>query len=168
MAIGGRLGHLGGIGRRAEDLRGTSTVGMNCSRGMAVSKNGTCQTLAHEIGHTLGMRDVYVEASMVSLGLEETRRSYFDGDWNGGCDGPVSYDGVGTGSARYYERGRLHRSIVAELLMCGISDADTTTEGRDLSFGPVFGIGTDGLKYKVDCGAFNDLGRDNVRSPTHQ
>ena len=93
---------------------------------------------------------------------------YFDGDWNGGCDGPVSYDGVGTGSARYYERGRLHRSIVAELLMCGISDADTTTEGRDLSFGPVFGIGTDGLKYKVDCGAFNDLGRDNVRSPTHQ
>ena len=123
------------------------TIGGHNESGIVMSTNGTAVTLAHELGHRLGMADIYwqTEDNVVLSGF--TCWSRCMDDWNGGCSGS------GSAGARYYPSGTLQRNIVRSMLMDGMKD--NASYGVDITYGAVFGL--DGQGQESDCatGYFN-------------
>ena len=123
------------------------TIGGHGESGIVMSANGTAVTLAHELGHRLGMADVYwqTEDDVLLSGFACWSRCMED--WNGGCSGS------GRAGARYYPSGTLQRDIVRSMLMDGMKD--NTSYGVDITYGDVFGL--DGQGQEGDCatGYFN-------------
>ena len=117
-----------------------ATTGGNNWYGIVISANGTAATLAHEFGHALGLKDIYIsndeaDASIpfeqrIHVGYEYVRQEYSPSDWNGGCRGH------GHGGSRYYHSGMMMGALIPRLLMYGRSSG----EKRDLSLGSVYGI----------------------------
>ena len=150
-----------------------TTVGYNCPSGAVLTAFADGQTLAHEIGHAFGLRDIYVSNAsktnnVVTLkavgGDERPRYDRLELDWNYGCDGH------GEGGVRYYGKGVMMRDIIERLLMNGEGPA----RGSDISYGSVFGVLYDGegkldSDWRVDqapVGFFSDS--DATRNPVHQ
>ena len=111
------------------------------SMGIVVTSLATQSTLAHEIGHAFGLRDIYKsnegrkaeECPLVSLGSGEMASfSNLYDDWNGGCSGQ------GAPGARYYQSGTAMRNIVNRMLMLGAVPEDDTR--RDITNGGIYGV----------------------------
>ena len=117
-----------------------ATTGGNNWYGTVISAKGTGVTLAHEIGHAFGLKDIYISndeadasiplAQRIQAGYEYVRQEYMPSDWNGGCRGH------GYGGARYYRSGMMMGALIPRLLMYGHSFG----EKRDLSLGSVYGV----------------------------
>ena len=150
-----------------------TTVGYNCPSGAVLTAFADGQTLAHEIGHAFGLRDIYVSnasktnnvVTLKAVGVDERPRyDRLELDWNCGCDGH------GEGGVRYYGKGVMMRDIIERLLMNGEGPA----RGSDISYGSVFGVLYDGegkldSDWRVDqapVGFFSDPGA--TRNPVHQ
>ena len=121
--VGGILGREGIPG----DIRGLTS-----STGIALASCATSKTLAHEIGHLCGARDVYPTGDGVSLLSDSINSQRVPLDWNNGCRGH------GTAGVRYYRPSTKMSSIVESLLMCGESRENDSR--ADMSAGPVYGI----------------------------
>lgn len=136
---------------------GAETIGIHRSGVLAISAQAEGGvTFAHELGHYLGMRDVYASHKT------DGRRSYVQGrtcygyessDWNNGCVGSAGM----SGAERYYEAGTLHVKIIDRMLMNGSVDKSTGNEkGRDITSGMVYGYDRQGVLGDVDTGFFKD------------
>lgn len=136
------------------------TIGGHGGSGIVISARGGTLTLAHEIGHSFGMHDVYckVRNGLIFQGL--AKRSWNMNDWNGGCDGH------GHAGARYYASGTFQRQLIQRMLMNGRkTDEDV---GRDITYGAIHGFnsGDSNAVDDVDTGFFDNI--DHVSHPCHQ
>ena len=119
----------------------SSTKAAHNGHGIVVTSRATRCTLAHEIGHAIGMHDIYLtnadqkEENDALLKLLDNEKASFDhlkGDWNGGCDGS------GSGGVRYYRNGTSMKALVGRMLMLGeVPEVDVR---RDVSAGCVYGV----------------------------
>ena len=139
-------------------------LGLNDARGLALAKAGNSITLAHEIGHAFGMRDIYAQTPSGAMLPEYVKPCYSNlpHDWNGGCIGRES------GGVRYYARGTSQRMIIRRMLMDGFKVDES--EGRCITFGSVCGLGKSGsghAQMNVATGFFYDADGDNNYNPTH-
>jgi hypothetical protein len=112
-------------------------------RGITLSAQTDVVTLAHEIGHAFGLRDVFV----ANMGLGESippgdeksvegqkmRRACSEHDWNGGCRGH------GDGGCRYYPVGTRLSTLLCRLLMYGVEMSEIPS-GTDITWGYVTGV----------------------------
>ena len=111
------------------------------SHGIVLTPRATQYTLAHEIGHALGMDDIYVtnanqkedaDPLLVLLASEKASHTHLTDDWNGGCCGR------GSGGTRYYRSGMSMEEIVGRMLMLGeVSKEDIR---RDITTGDIYGV----------------------------
>lgn len=88
--------------------RGVTIAG----QGVAIDRNATGQTLAHEFGHACGLHDVYVTHTNAAPGLVVTggvRRAWAPGDWP-----------AGDSEENYYPAGVDQPTLVRRLLMFGL------------------------------------------------
>ena len=139
-------------------------IGLNNGQGLAIAKTGDAVTLAHEIGHAFGMRDVYAQTPSGVMLPEHVKPCYSNmpHDWNGGC---IGHDSAGV---RYYARGTSQQMIIRRMLMDGCKKDET--DGRCITFGSVHGLGRAGSGYvqtDVATGFFYDADGDNDYNPTH-
>ena len=149
--------------------KGMVTVGLHCSRGIAIAAAADGVVLAHEVGHALGMRDVYPETPDAGLGLLEVRRELIPNDWNNGCFGPVGRTPSSEASSRYYKSPLLQSQLIRRLLMNGMGGSGGgLSAGIDIPYGSVYGFDSSDVLSDVDTGAFSDSGNDNTRVPCHQ
>ena len=149
-------------------------VGANSSGGIVLTARADVRTLAHEIGHAFGLRDIYVSArekdegvsgeDAKDVGLVAMVSTCALDDWNGGCYGR------GDPGSRYYQDGTRMFSIIPRLLMYGVAMEDGR---RDLTIGNVDGVwyrgdGTSREWYDSDApvGFFKNL--DRKESPCHE
>ena len=119
----------------------SSTKAAHNGHGIVVTSRATQCTLAHEIGHAIGMHDIYEtnadqkEENDPLLALLDNEKASFDhlkGDWNGGCDGS------GSGGVRYYRSGTSMKELVGRMLMLGeVPEVDVR---RDITAGCVYGV----------------------------
>ena len=87
-------------------------------------------TLAHELGHELGARDIYrLKGGLDVIGEEFCYNHAFD-DWSNGCV---------MGGSGYYRRGITCDEIILRLLMFG-HGSDAPSRGRDMTIGGVYGV----------------------------
>ena len=117
-------------------------VGANSAGGIVIRASATVGTLAHEIGHAFGLRDIYVSAREKDeyvfgaddkdVGQVTISSSSAPEDWNGGCCG------FGDSGARYYQGGTKRSAIIPRLVMYGIVTPDDIR--RDITTGNVDGI----------------------------
>ena len=150
-------------------------LGMNCASGMVMTAGADGRTLAHEIGHALGMEDIYasnvgVTNETVSLksipASERPKYVFMESDWNLGCDGH------GDGGCRFYGKHVFHRDILDRMLMNG--ERHTSSGGRDITMGDIHGVRYtgDGIldsDWKIGLapvGFFTNV--DRGTSPVHQ
>ena len=149
------------------------TIGYNCPSGAVLTAFADGRTLAHEIGHAMGLHDIYVSNAsktndVITLKAvdadERPRYGHLELDWNCGCEGH------GAGGVRYYGKSLMMNDIIERLLMHGEGSA----LGRDISYGNVFGVGYEG-DGKIDgdwklelapVGFFSNPGV--TRNPVHQ
>ena len=136
------------------------TVGGHNSSGIVISASGVALSLAHEIGHSFGMHDIYRNArnGLIFHGL--SKRSWNMSDWNGGCDGH------GNAGARYYPSGTFQHQLIQRMLMDGMK-ADVAV-GRDITYGAIrgFNSGDSNAVGDVDTGFFDNI--DHISQPCHQ
>jgi hypothetical protein len=99
--------------------------GINNDEGTILAANATGRTLAHEVCHACGLKDIYVSSTNTSLivagGVNETRMA---SDWSGG----------------YYAAGIQQTGIIQKLLMYGI-DNQASANKVDIPNGSVYGLG---------------------------
>ena len=115
-------------------------MGSTCGRGMVLTRRATSTTLAHEIGHSFGLQDIYTsskesDALADDVSLSEyllVGKEFSPDDWNGGCDGH------GRGGVRYYSRGTTMQSVIGRMLMYGSRQPYDTR--RDITAGGVYGV----------------------------
>ena len=118
-----------------------SSKAANSDYGLVMTTIATRYTLAHEIGHTFGMCDIYVtnlqrkgvaEPLVSLLTSEKATSARLAGDWNGGCKG------LGNAGTRYYRSGISMAEIVGRMLMLGeVPEEDIR---RDISAGDIYGV----------------------------
>lgn len=163
--------------RDVSDGSAQLTVGLHCARGIAVvGQVGSGMVFAHEVGHALGMRDIYADNGGSLLTLEEVRQYSVPYDWSGGCEGVDNnlpwHDLMPSGSSRYYRLGALQSELVRRMLMNGCADrASAQFSGEsipDITYGSVFGVDVEGEGLMVPTGAFYDSDGDNTRHPINQ
>jgi len=133
------------------------TEGMNNSKGAIIRGGATLGTTAHELGHTLGLQDIYASSDKTSFHVEigaPVRSEWLPNDW----------------SAFYVEE-LTQATLLTRLLMYGSNDRT----GTDISSGPVYGlhytvVSTNGLLqpvYSVDVNGATGLNSITNRSPVH-
>ena len=105
----------------------TSTTIRNM-RQIVLTSNLNPMTLAHELGHVLGARDIYTCKGDVDIFGEEFCYESASKDWSGGCM---------RGGSGYYRRGTLCSDIVTRLLMYGVASG---SRGHDITIGGVYGV----------------------------
>ena len=107
---------------------GTANVvvnGTTTRKGILISACATTSTLAHEIGHAFGLKDVYVSYQGIAQSAHgPLSESKTPDDWNGG-----------TGQ-RYYTPGTGIESLIPKLLMYG-GGGDSRA---DITIGGVYGL----------------------------
>lgn len=124
--VHGIYDEAGGLDR----IRGATSSG-----GIVISSCAVATTLAHEIGHLCGARDIYLGNTQGDEDVSAefmAMRNAID-DWNGGCYGS------GASGARYYPSNTRMLSIIPRLLMYGYSSEDEDNR-RDLTRGDVLGV----------------------------
>ena len=111
-----------------------SIRGLTSESGIVISACAAENTLAHEIGHLCGARDIYIEGPKGVCNISNDKVSMLNmpGDWNGGCVGH------GSAGARYYAYGLDMKRVIGRLLMYGESSDDDRR--RDLPAGDVLGV----------------------------
>ena len=99
---------------------------MNASiLGIVASTNATGLALAHEIGHSCGLKDIYEEHDGTSqIVTGDISHERLPDDW--GCDG----------NARYYPATLNQVGLLRRLLMYGFN----VNAQSDLSYGDVYGL----------------------------
>ena len=150
-------------------------LGINCASGMVMTAGADGRTLAHEIGHALGMEDIYASnvgatnetVSLKSISATERPKCVFmESDWNLGCDGH------GDGGCRFYGKHVFLRDIFDRMLMNG--ERHTSSGGRDITMGDIHGVSYTGVgvfdsDWKIGLapvGFFTNV--DRGTSPVHQ
>ena len=117
------------------------TIAANSVLGLIATKGADYLSLAHEIGHAFGMKDIYIsnandrrsnEPLVEILPADKVRSSYLVDDWNGGCSGS------GAGGARYYRYGLSMNEVVLRMLMNGVCGSNDNA--RDITNGRIFGV----------------------------
>ena len=110
-------------------------LGLTSRYGIVLSSAAYLTTLAHEIGHLCGARDIYLKADegRLTMAGDFVRWDYTPDDWNGGCYGR------GEAGARYYPSGTTMAEIISRMLMNGLKSAGD--RHYDMTLGPVYGIG---------------------------
>ena len=117
-----------------------SALAFSCGTGareIVTDSNCVGDLLAHEIGHALGLEDVYADSWDSSFGKRSLRRVIADGtissrhfsdsnDWNGGS------------GERYYPYDAMRAYLMPRFLMCG---ASTSSGSIDLPLDKVKGVG---------------------------
>lgn len=94
-------------------------------QGIVVSTNATVTTLAHEIGHALGLKDIYFAYQGISRSANgPVIEAMMPDDWNGGS------------GQRYYSSGTRIENLIPQLLMYGGSG----DERADITIGGVYGL----------------------------
>jgi hypothetical protein len=97
--------------------------------GIVASTNANALTLAHEIGHSCGLYDIYESHDGISLKVTgDISKSRLPDDW--GCNG----------DARYYPAGLNQVGLINRLLMHGFGSSSTSMSTLDLSYGDVYGL----------------------------
>ncbi len=100
-------------------------LGSNNRNGIVLSASANGQTLAHEIGHAIGLKDIYGVYFNPNMIVDlPVRRSWEPSDWSGN-------DPQG-----FYQPEYSQVNLVRRLIMCGDGNAGC----RDFSAGPVYGI----------------------------
>ena len=124
--------------------------GANHEGGMVLASTADGITLAHEIGHAFGLRDIYVSndiytnntVSLKVLGTEEMPcAEKMPWDWNCGCIGR------GVGGVRFYGKGTTMQDVIGRMLMNGVRPDNTAP--CDITFGNVYGVWYNG-SYKEE------------------
>jgi hypothetical protein len=113
------------------------------TRGIALSARADVVTLAHEIGHAFGLRDVYATntglGEAIQPGCEESVEAQMmcyscsQSDWNGGSLG------YGDGGCSYYPPETTLCSVLYRLLMYG-EESQERPQGIDITCGYVNGV----------------------------
>ena len=134
------------------------TIGGHSTSGIVVSSRGNGLTLAHEIGHSFGMDDVYriVKHSRVLQG--KAKWEWNMEDWNGGCNGS------GSAGARYYAYGTTQQDLISRMLMDGRKVS--VDSGVDITFGAVYGFDLMEREDVQETGYFSNVG--HIGNPVHQ
>ena len=97
--------------------------------GIVVSTNAIALTLAHEVGHSCGLYDIYESHDGTSLQVTgDISKSRLPDDW--GCNG----------DARFYPAGLNQVGLINRLLMHGFGSSSTSVANLDLSYGDVYGL----------------------------
>ena len=154
----------------------------NCDFGLVLTPDAPVVTLAHEIGHAFGLKDVYASnrekdssippADVLKvydeLDAGHDEKIHFAScidDWNGGCQG------CGNGGERYYLPDTTLRDVLHRLVMYGVDQKDGNQ--RDITIGSVRGVWYtkhDGIRYwhlsDAPVGFFSNLYKK--ASPAHQ
>ena len=133
------------------DITGSIPLdGANHEEGMVLASTADGITLAHEVGHAFGLRDIYVSNEIytnntVSLKVVGTEvmpcAEKMPWDWNYGCIGG------GAGGVRFYRKGTTMHDVIGRMLMNGVRQNNTAP--RDITFGNVYGLWYNG-SYKED------------------
>ena len=123
----------------------------------------TLVTLAHEIGHAFGIRDIYASIGVPGdEGYSELEgfvcKDRCPNDWNGGCDGN------GESGSRFYPPGTFQYGIVRSLLMDG--EKEDVNRGIDITIGSIWGYGPDDTLGNQDTGYFTNARQTD--DPQHQ
>ena len=110
--------------------------GMTSSSGIVLVRSAPNTTMAHEIGHLCGSRDIYTTDRQGGMNLlrDKVCWSYSSEDWNGGCLGH------GSAGARYYSYGMGMTEIVSRMLMNGRASGNGVDRHYDMTLGWVYGI----------------------------
>ena len=146
--------NTGGVELYFVDYIKPKTLGNNSRFGTVVAKDATPLVIAHELGHSFGLLDVYPyddgdpAATMLGNGV---RKEWAYDDWNNGC------------GARYYSQVATQDRLIRRLLMCGFRQVETA--GWDMSYGSIYGFRRDGANTTVNVGFFTDETR---KTPIHK
>ena len=128
------------------------TEGYN--RGIVIASNAPMSVMAHEIGHSCGLRDIYDENGDKSISLTNlVRQSWEPQDWSGG---------LGT---QYYHPNTPQTWIISHLLMYGYAAYSLSV--RDIPLGTVWGIYNQAGSTNYDFGQVK-VGLDNNGSPLNR
>lgn len=116
-------------------LTGQATA-FTSSRGIVIGPGANTRTVAHEIGHACGLRDIYVSYTNVTQYVEgRPSQDRMPDDWG------------------WYPPEITHANIVRRLLMYGVN----STTKADISYGDVYGLWYTN-RINTDNGKFEKLG----------
>ncbi|MBP5226404.1 MAG: hypothetical protein J6336_03380 [Kiritimatiellae bacterium] len=115
-------------------------------RGMAVRRNANHAVLAHEIGHSCGLQDVYFAPSNTLVCIDNVQSN----NWSGG------------GGTGYYPGGTRYSDFVKRLLMYAYAVPDIT----DIPLDGVLGVVSED-EYEFFCYRRCGCGDMHTRDPSH-
>ena len=151
------------------------TMGVNGSHGMILPKHANGTALAHEIGHSFGLSDIYkdntayIEETLNLVKLEENelvRAEFLSGDWSYGCIGR------GEGGCGFYKKGLKMTALIDRLLMNGL--VVESSEVKDITAGNVYGVWYSGdpkvkENWRLDVAPVGFFYNENRKqSPKHE
>ena len=151
-----------GVNNTSQSVNAGILVGM--SRILAAKPNGqsavdrqvsiTSATVAHELGHSCGLKDIYTERNGVLLSAEgPLQKEWISEDW-----------GTQSEEIHYYGQELTHPNLIRRLLMFGVRSDNK----RDIPVGSVYGLDRNGTDRNVFVGITDpDGGAEIIRSPEH-